>query len=82
MLGEFATAGCLVARCKIGHRFVQVALIQQQLVGILQRHIGPDLAQRFERGGDVNLRLALEESFVARLAEQPAVSTTALANVL
>ena len=40
------------------------------MIGVLQRHVGADLAQRFERGSDVNLRLVLEEALVAGLAER------------
>jgi len=30
LVGEFAAAGCLMARCKVRHRLVEVALIQQR----------------------------------------------------
>ena len=43
--------------------------VEEQVIGVLQRHVGADLAQRFQRGGDVGLRLVLEEAFVAGLAE-------------
>ena len=83
MLDQFAPAHCLVTGGEIGHRFVQVALIEKKMIRVLQRHIGADLAQSFQSGGDVGLRLVFEECFVARLAEtEAAVSTTALANVL
>ena len=53
---------------EIGHRFVQVALIEKQMICVFQRHIGADLAQSFQSGGDMGLRLVLEKCFVTRLA--------------
>jgi hypothetical protein len=47
MLGEFAPAHCLMAAREVGHRFVQIALIEKEMIRVLQRHIGADLAQRF-----------------------------------
>ena len=70
MLGELAPADRLMTRCEVGHRFVQVALVEQQVISVLQRHVGADLAQRFQRGSDVNLCLVLEEAFVTCLAER------------
>ncbi len=50
------------------HRFVQVALIEKQMICVLQRHIGADLAQSFQSGSDMRLCLVFEKRFVARLA--------------
>ena len=66
---KFAAAGGRRSRTQDRHRFVQVALVEQQVIGVLQRHVGADFAQRLQRRGDVDLRLVLEESFVAGLPE-------------
>ena len=47
MLGEFATACRLMTRRDVGHRFIEVALVEQQVICIFQRHIRADLAQCF-----------------------------------
>ena len=39
MLGEFAPAHCLMTGREVGHRFVQVALIEKQVIHVLQGHI-------------------------------------------
>ena len=57
-----------MARGELAHGFVQITLIEQQVVGVLQGHIGTDLAQRFQ-GGDVRLCLVAEEALVNGLAE-------------
>ena len=62
-------SGGLVAGGEIGHRFVQVVLVEQEVIGVFQRHICADLAQGLQSGGDVGLRLVLEEAFVDLLAE-------------
>ena len=55
---------------EVAQGFLEVALGEQQVVGVFQRHVGADLAQRLQRGGDVGLRLVAEEAFVAGLAER------------
>jgi hypothetical protein len=67
MLSEFASAHCLMTGREVGHRFVQVALIEKQMIRVLQRHIGADLAQSFQRSCDMGLRLVIEKCFIARL---------------
>ena len=69
VLNQLAPAGGLMARGEVAHRFVQVALIEQQVVGVFQSHIGTDLAQCFQGAGDVGLRLVTEEALVTGLAE-------------
>jgi hypothetical protein len=45
MLGEFAPAHRLMTGREVSHRFVQIALIEKQMICVFQRHIGADLAQ-------------------------------------
>ena len=69
MLNQLAPTYRLKARGEVAHRFVQVALIEQQVVGVFQSHVGTDLAQRFQGGGDVDLCLVAEKALVTGLAE-------------
>ena len=55
---------------EVVHRLLKVALSEQQMVGVLERHVGADLAQRLQGGGDVCLSLVAEEALVARLSER------------
>lgn len=36
-----------MTRSEVGHRFVEIALIEQQVISVLQGHISPDFAERF-----------------------------------
>jgi hypothetical protein len=64
MLGEFAPAHRLTTGCEIGHRFVQIALIEKQMICVLQRHISADFPQSFESCSNMGLCLVLEKGFI------------------
>ena len=73
--------GCR-AGVEVVEGFLQIAFVNEEMVGVLQRHVGADLAEDLESARDVDLRLVLEKALVARLPRLEAVSMTAFANVL
>ena len=70
MLGEFAPTNGLMVGGEVGHSFVQVALIEKQVIRVFQRHIGADLAQGFQSGSNMGLGLVFEKCFVTCLAQR------------
>jgi hypothetical protein len=58
-----------MTRREIGHRFVQVALIEKQMIRVLQCHICANLTQSFQSGSDMRLGLVLEKCFITGLAQ-------------
>ena len=69
MAGQFLARGRRRTCREIVERFLQVALVDEQVIGVLQRYVGADFSQHLQRTGDVDLRLVLEETLVAGLPE-------------
>ena len=69
VIREFPTALRGIGVREVLHRLLHVFFVRKQMVGVLQRHVGADFVERFQRLRDVGLRLILEEPFVALLSE-------------